>query len=133
MTQDTKTASDAPTGFARIMPIFHWLPNYNKDWLKGDLIAGLSVWALMVPTSLGIRNDQRRARPVRALRGSGRTDRLCALHHVETGHAGPELVDRGGSRRRRPGRRLLRIGRSDSDGRVDRARRRRSYSSSCTC
>jgi high affinity sulfate transporter 1 len=35
------------------MPILHWLPNYNKDWLKGDLIAGLSVWALMVPTSLG--------------------------------------------------------------------------------
>jgi high affinity sulfate transporter 1 len=35
------------------MPIFHWLPNYNKDWLRGDLIAGLSVWALMVPTSLG--------------------------------------------------------------------------------
>jgi high affinity sulfate transporter 1 len=35
------------------MPIFHWLPNYNKDWLKGDLIAGLSVSALMVPTSLG--------------------------------------------------------------------------------
>ena len=53
MTQDTKTASDAPTGFARVMPIFQWLPNYNKDWLKGDLIAGLSVWALMVPTSLG--------------------------------------------------------------------------------
>ena len=35
------------------MPIFHWLPNYNKSWLKADLIAGLSVWALMVPTSLG--------------------------------------------------------------------------------
>jgi high affinity sulfate transporter 1 len=50
---DTKTKGDAPTGFARIMPIFHWLPDYNKSWLKGDLIAGLSVWALMVPTSLG--------------------------------------------------------------------------------
>jgi len=50
---DAKTKGDAPTGFARIMPIFHWLPNYDKSWLKGDLIAGLSVWALMVPTSLG--------------------------------------------------------------------------------
>jgi high affinity sulfate transporter 1 len=50
---DPKTKSEAPSGLARIMPIFHWLPNYNKDWLKGDLIAGLSVWALMVPTSLG--------------------------------------------------------------------------------
>ena len=45
--------SDAPRGLARIMPIFHWLPNYRRAWLKGDLIAGLSVWALMVPTSLG--------------------------------------------------------------------------------
>lgn len=35
------------------MPIFHRLPNYNMSWLKADLIAGLSVWALMVPTSLG--------------------------------------------------------------------------------
>ena len=53
MTTDTTTKTDAPTGLARIMPIFHWLPNYNRAWLKGDLIAGLSVWALMVPTSLG--------------------------------------------------------------------------------
>jgi MFS superfamily sulfate permease-like transporter len=30
-----------------------WLPNYDRSWLKGDIIAGLSVWALMVPTSLG--------------------------------------------------------------------------------
>jgi hypothetical protein len=40
---DSKTESDAPIGLARIMPIFHWLPNYDKAWLKGDLIAGLSV------------------------------------------------------------------------------------------
>ena len=53
MATDTNTESDAPTGLARIMPILHWLPNYKKAWLKGDLIAGLSVWALMVPTSLG--------------------------------------------------------------------------------
>ena len=35
------------------MPIVDWLPKYDKSWLKADLIAGLSVWALMVPTSLG--------------------------------------------------------------------------------
>jgi len=49
----TKTASQAPTGLARYMPIFDWLPNYQRSWLKPDLIAGLSVWALMVPASLG--------------------------------------------------------------------------------
>ena len=40
-------------GIARFLPILSWLPNYDRSWLIGDLIAGLSVWALMVPTSLG--------------------------------------------------------------------------------
>ena len=38
---------------ARYVPILHWLPYYNKAWLTGDIVAGLSVWALMVPQSLG--------------------------------------------------------------------------------
>ncbi len=42
-----------PRGIARVMPIFEWLPTYDRSWLRSDLIAGLSVWALMVPTSLG--------------------------------------------------------------------------------
>lgn len=45
--------SQGPTGLARFLPIVHWLPNYHRSWLKRDLIAGLSVWALMVPASLG--------------------------------------------------------------------------------
>jgi len=40
-------------GISRILPILSWLPNYDRSWLKADIIAGLSVWALMVPTSLG--------------------------------------------------------------------------------
>ena len=38
---------------ARYLPILHWLPHYNKAWLSGDIVAGLSVWALMVPQCLG--------------------------------------------------------------------------------
>ncbi len=38
---------------ARYVPIIHWLPHYNKNWLAGDIVAGLSVWALMVPQCLG--------------------------------------------------------------------------------
>jgi SulP family sulfate permease len=53
MATETKAEGSAPTGIARYVPIFEWLPNYNRSWLKADLIAGLSVWALMVPTSLG--------------------------------------------------------------------------------
>ena len=36
----------------RYLPILEWLPRYNRAWLAGDLIGGLSVWALMVPASL---------------------------------------------------------------------------------
>lgn len=42
-----------PGGLARFIPILHWLPRYNKAWLAGDIIAGLSVWALMIPQALG--------------------------------------------------------------------------------
>jgi high affinity sulfate transporter 1 len=42
-----------PGFFARYVPIFHWLPHYHKEWLAGDIVAGLSVWALMVPQCLG--------------------------------------------------------------------------------
>ncbi len=39
--------------FIHLLPILGWLPKYNRAWLAGDLIAALSVWALMVPQSLG--------------------------------------------------------------------------------
>jgi MFS superfamily sulfate permease-like transporter len=28
---------------ARFVPIFQWLPHYQKAWLSGDIVAGLSV------------------------------------------------------------------------------------------
>lgn len=45
--------TEAPAGVNRYLPILAWLPRYERAWLKGDLVAGLSVWAIMVPTSLG--------------------------------------------------------------------------------
>jgi SulP family sulfate permease len=35
------------------MPIFDWLPSYERSWLTPDLLAGLSVWALVIPQALG--------------------------------------------------------------------------------
>ena len=58
----TMNSAGAPTGgdadtqpgaIRRFIPILTWLPRYQRSWLKSDVIAGLSVWALMVPTSLG--------------------------------------------------------------------------------
>ena len=50
--QSAPAKADEPYGLSRVLPIISWLPNYDRSWLKG-LIAGLSVWALMVPTLLG--------------------------------------------------------------------------------
>ena len=42
-----------PSGLARVLPILQWGPTYNRQWLRPDLIAGLTVAALVVPKSLG--------------------------------------------------------------------------------
>ena len=36
----------------RYLPIVGWLPGYKRAWLASDAVAGLSVWALLVPQSL---------------------------------------------------------------------------------
>jgi len=53
MTAKTGDGNSKLGGISRFFPIVGWLPNYDRAWLKADLIAGLSVWALMVPTSMG--------------------------------------------------------------------------------
>lgn len=35
------------------MPIFEWLRGYSRDNLRGDLVAGLTVGAMLVPQSMG--------------------------------------------------------------------------------
>jgi high affinity sulfate transporter 1 len=34
------------------IPILEWLPRYQLAWLKTDVIAGLSIWAVMVPEAM---------------------------------------------------------------------------------
>ncbi|MBV8132921.1 MAG: SulP family inorganic anion transporter [Alphaproteobacteria bacterium] len=36
----------------RLMPVLSWLPGYRHDWLLPDILAGLAVWAVMVPESM---------------------------------------------------------------------------------
>ena len=34
------------------LPILEWLPDYQRAWLRTDLMAGLAVWAMTVPQAL---------------------------------------------------------------------------------
>ncbi len=36
----------------RNIPILSWLPAYDRSWLNADVIAGLTVWGLIVPQSM---------------------------------------------------------------------------------
>lgn len=41
-----------PSGVARYIPILQWLPKYQGNYLGHDAIAGLTVWALLVPEAV---------------------------------------------------------------------------------
>ena len=39
-------------GLARHVPIATWLPAYDRSWLRGDALAALAVWAVLVPQAI---------------------------------------------------------------------------------
>jgi high affinity sulfate transporter 1 len=48
-------AAQQPTqrrGLASFFPILGWLPKYSRSWLRPDLIAGITVTALLVPEGM---------------------------------------------------------------------------------
>ena len=34
------------------LPISEWLPRYDRAWLRGDFIAGLTILALLIPEGM---------------------------------------------------------------------------------
>jgi SulP family sulfate permease len=36
----------------RLLPVLCWLPSYRRDWLLPDVLAGLAIWAVMVPEGM---------------------------------------------------------------------------------
>ena len=39
-------------GITRFIPILSWLPRYDRAWLSFDIIAGLTLWGLVVPEAM---------------------------------------------------------------------------------
>src|SRR6202140_2599481 len=45
--------SARPASIARrLLPVLNWLPGYQRNWLFPDILAGLAVWAVMVPEGM---------------------------------------------------------------------------------
>src|SRR3954471_21107654 len=36
----------------RLLPVLAWLPGYRREWLLPDVLAGLALWAVMVPEGM---------------------------------------------------------------------------------
>ena len=44
--------SDVASAAHRFLPILDWAPGYRRDWLMPDVLAGLALWAVMVPEGM---------------------------------------------------------------------------------
>ena len=42
-----------PSRIGRLAPISQWLPRYDRSALRGDVLAGIAVAAMIVPKDLG--------------------------------------------------------------------------------
>ena len=45
-------AKQQPNALVRFVPILGWLPTYNRAWLAADIVAGLTLWGLVVPEGM---------------------------------------------------------------------------------
>lgn len=52
MTTISGTKPDLKKRLKSFFPIAGWLPNYDQKWLRGDVIAALTLWALLVPEAM---------------------------------------------------------------------------------
>ena len=51
MSTQTKKIADQSL-LHRLLPILSWLPSYQRIWLRGDIIAGVTVLALLIPEGM---------------------------------------------------------------------------------
>ena len=52
MSTQTEAGQSSTSTIKSFIPILEWLPKYNKSWLRFDVIAALTVWALLVPEGM---------------------------------------------------------------------------------
>jgi high affinity sulfate transporter 1 len=48
----TQGETSAPSRWERSIPILAWARTYDRSWLRGDVIAGLTLWGLVAPEAM---------------------------------------------------------------------------------
>ncbi|NJN80971.1 MAG: SulP family inorganic anion transporter [Caldilineaceae bacterium] len=52
MSASTTPSAPTTSKLRTFLPILEWLPNYDRAWLRGDILAAITVWALLVPEAM---------------------------------------------------------------------------------
>jgi len=47
-----RASTVAPSGLAKYVSILGWLPGYPREWLRLDLVAGLTAAAVVIPQAM---------------------------------------------------------------------------------
>ena len=76
------------------LPVYTWLPRYDTSWIRGDVVAGLTVWAVLVPEALAYATIAGVAGG-RALRGAGCAAPLCGFRQLASARCRADGLDRG--------------------------------------
>ena len=53
METNKATEQEQSSSLERYIPILTWLPRYQREWLRADLITGVIVWGSTVPIAMG--------------------------------------------------------------------------------
>src|ERR1700752_238624 len=83
----------------RLVPMVGWVRTYDRRWLRGDLIAGIAVAAMIVPKNLGyagiagipVENGLYAAAAAAIIYGL-----FCTSRHISTGPSSPPPAVAGG-------------------------------------
>jgi high affinity sulfate transporter 1 len=52
MTTESLEHSKPSNRLSKFLPILSWLPRYDRTWLNADILAGLTLWGLVVPEGM---------------------------------------------------------------------------------
>ena len=96
----TAPPTTSPRGLARFVPILDWGRRYDRRWLRGDLIAGIAVAAMIVPKNLGyagiagipVENGLYAAAAAAIIYGL-----FCTSRHISTGPSSSLAAVAGGA------------------------------------